>query len=219
LTVDKFTALTPELFRYSVENSSHRDELSREVEEAAASLGDSRAQMQIAGNQAAFISVLVAAIGARRALEVGTFLGYGALAIARALPEDGQLVCCELEQDYAARARDHLERAGVADRVEIRVGPASETLAAIEEDDSFDFAFIDADKSSYPDYFEQCLRLLRHGGLIMLDNVYMGGRITDEDPDEATQVVDRLNRDLASDPRVEVAVLSVADGVTLVRKL
>jgi len=218
LTVDRFTALTPELFRYSVENSSHRDELSQAVEEAAAEMGG-LAEMQIAGNQAALISLLVAAIGARRALEVGTFLGYGALAIARALPEDGELICCELEEEYAARAREHLKQAGLADRVEIRVGPAAETLASIGDTENFDFAFIDADKSSYPEYFEQCLRLLRPGGLIMLDNVYMGGRITEEDPDEPTQVVDELNRRLARDDRVEVAILSLADGVTVARKL
>jgi len=217
LTVDKFTALTPELHRYAVEHSSFRQGVVPELEAAAEAMGD-RALMQIAGDQAALITILVRAIEARRALEVGTFLGYGALAIARGLPADGQLVCCELEPEYAERAREHLERAGLADRVEIRVGPAAQTLAAIEDDESFDFAFIDADKSSYPDYLEQCLRLLRPGGLIMLDNVFMAGRILDPSVDEPTGIVTELNDRLAADERVEVAMLGIADGVTLARK-
>ena len=217
MTVDKFTALTPELHRYAVEHSSFRQGVVPELEAAAEAMGD-RALMQIAGDQAALITILVRAIEARRALEVGTFLGYGALAIARGLPADGQLVCCELEPEYAERAREHLERAGLADRVEIRVGPAAQTLAAIEDDESFDFAFIDADKSSYPDYLEQCLRLLRSGGLIMLDNMFMGGRILDPSVDEPTGIVTELNDRLAADERVEVAMLGIADGVTLARK-
>ena len=218
MTVDKFTALTPELHRYAVEHSSFRQGVVPELEAAAEAMGD-RALMQIAGDQAALITILVRAIDARRALEVGTFLGYGALAIARGLPADGELVCCELESEYAERARGHLERAGLADRAEIRVGPAVETLAAIEDGESFDFAFIDADKSSYPDYLEQCLRLLRSGGLIMLDNMFMGGRILDPSVDEPTGIVAELNDRLAADGRVEVAMLGIADGVTLARKL
>ena len=218
MTVDKFTALTPELHRYAVEHSSFRQGVVPELEAAAEAMGD-RALMQIAGDQAALITILVRAIEARRALEVGTFLGYGALAIARGLPADGQLVCCELEPEYAERAREHLERAGLADRVEIRVGPAAETLAAIADGEEFDFAFIDADKSSYPDYLEQCLRLLRPGGLIMLDNVFMAGRILDPSVDEPTGIVAELNDRLAADGRVEVAMLGIADGVTLARKL
>ena len=218
MTVDKFTALTPELHRYAVEHSSFRQGIALDLERAGEEMGD-RALMQIAGDQAALITILVRAIGARRALEVGTFLGYGAVAIARGLAQDGELICCELEQEYADRAGEHLRAAGLAERVEIRLGPASETLSAIEEPESFDFAFIDADKSSYPDYYEQCLRLLRRGGLIMLDNVFMAGRILDPSVDESTAVVAGLNDRLAADDRVEVAMLGVADGVTLARKL
>jgi caffeoyl-CoA O-methyltransferase len=216
LTVDKFTALTPELHRYAVEHSSFREPVSLEVERAAEEMGD-RALMQIAGDQAAFTTILVRAIGARRCLEVGTFLGYGAISIARGLPEDGELVCCELEQGYAERARGHVERAGLSDRVEIRVGPALETLEAIADDGSFDLAFIDADKKSYPAYYEQCLRLVRPNGLILLDNVFMGNRIL-EVPDDSTKVVAELNDRIAADARVEVAMLGIADGVSVVRK-
>ncbi len=218
MTVDKFTALTPELHRYAVEHSSWRDGPVPEVERAGEEMGD-LALMQIAGDQAALITILVEATGARRALEVGTFLGYGALAIARGLPTDGQLICCELDQGYAERAREHLRGAGLADRVEIRVGPAAETLAGLDDEGSYDFAFVDADKASYPTYFEQCLRLLRPGGLIMLDNTFMAARILERPhPDEQTRIIDELNDRLAADERVDVAMLGIADGVTLARK-
>jgi predicted O-methyltransferase YrrM len=216
LTVDKFTALTPELHRYAVEHTSFRDPVYLEVEQAAEEMGD-RALMQIAGDQAAFTTILVKAIGARRCLEVGTFLGYGAISIARGLPDDGELICCELSEEYAERARAHLERAGLSDRVEVRVGPAIETLGAIPDDGSFDLAFIDADKKSYPAYYEECLRLVRQNGLILLDNVFMGNRII-ELPDGATKVVAELNDRIAADDRVEVAMLGIADGLSLVRK-
>jgi caffeoyl-CoA O-methyltransferase len=218
LAVDKFTALTPELHRYAVEHSSFRDPVSLEVEAAAEEMG-SRALMQIAGDQAAFTTILVRAIGARRCLELGTFLGYGAIAIARGLPADGQLICCELDEGYAKRAREHLERAGVVDRVEIRVGPALETLQAISDEGSFDLAFIDADKEGYPAYYEECLRLLRPGGLILIDNVFMAERILERPaPDRQTEVVAELNERIAADRRIEVAMLAIADGVSLVRK-
>jgi len=218
VTVDKFTALTPELHRYAVEHSSFRDGTVPTLEAAGEAEGE-RAEMQIAGDQAALITILVRALGARRALEVGTFLGYGALAIARGLPKDGELICCELDPHYAERARDHLGDAGLADRVEFRIGPASESLAAIDRDGEFDFAFIDADKASYPEYFEHCLRLLRPGGLVMLDNVFMDGRILERPvPDEQTEIVAGLNDRLADDERVEVAMLGIADGVTVARK-
>jgi caffeoyl-CoA O-methyltransferase len=216
LTVDKFTALTSELHRYAVEHSSFRAPVYLEVEQAAEEMGD-RALMQIAGDQAAFTTILVKAIGARHCLEVGTFLGYGAISIARGLPDDGELICCELSEEYAERARAHLERAGLSDRVEVRAGPAIETLGAIPDDGSFDLAFIDADKKSYPAYYEECLRLVRQNGLILLDNVFMGNRIL-ELPDEATKVVAELNDRIAADDRVEVAMLGIADGVSLVRK-
>ncbi|MGH2924048.1 MAG: O-methyltransferase [Solirubrobacterales bacterium] len=218
MAFDKFTALTPELHRYAVEHSSFRGGAVGEIERAGEEMG-ALASMQIAGDQAALITILVRAIEARRAVEVGTFLGYGALAIARGLPADGELICCELDRDYAERARAHLEAAGVADRVEFRLGPAAETLAAIDGDAGFDFAFVDADKGAYPEYFEQCLRLLRPNGLIMLDNTFMAGRILESPyPDEQTKVVAALNDRLAADDRVEVAMLAIADGVTLARK-
>ena len=217
MTVERFISLNPELHDYLVEHSSFRDDIAAEVEQAARDMGELE-EMQIGGDQAALITLLVRAIEARRALEIGTFLGYGAISIARGLPDDGKLTCCELNEDYAERAHQHLGRAGLADRVEIRVGPALETLADLD-DGAFDFAFIDADKTGYPDYYEQCLRLLRPNGLIMLDNTLREGTVVDPpEGDAGTTTVAGLNDRIAMDDRVEVAMLGIADGVTLVRK-
>jgi caffeoyl-CoA O-methyltransferase len=216
LAHDKFISITPELHRYAVEHSSFRDAVVAEVEQAGEDMG-SLASMQIAGDQAAFMTILVSAIGARDALEVGTFLGYGALAIARGLPEDGRLVCCELDEGYAERARGHLREAGLGERVEIRVGPALETLRAMDPAEQFDFAFIDANKTEYIDYFEETLPRLRRNGVILLDNTLRDGTVLDPG-DEAARVTAELNDRLPRDDRVDVALLGVADGITMVRK-
>lgn len=215
---DKFTALTSELHGYIVEHGARRDEALQAVEAETEAMG-SVAVMQTGPDQAALITLLVRAIRARQALEVGTFTGYGAIAIARGLPEDGRLICCELDQGYAEISRRNLERAGVTERVEIRVGPALETLRALPAGEEFDFAYIDADKPGYPGYFEECLARLRPGGLIVLDNVLLGGRVLDPpDDDEAAQAIAKLNDSLAVDERVDIAMLGIGDGVTLARK-
>jgi caffeoyl-CoA O-methyltransferase len=217
LAHDKFISLTPELHRYAVEHSSFRDGVIPEVEQAGEDMGD-LAGMQIAGDQAAFMTILVAAIGARHALEVGTFLGYGAIAIARGLPPDGRLICCELDEDYAKRAREHLSKAGLEDKVEFRVGPALESLRAMDRSEQFDFAFIDADKTEYPAYFEETLARTRPNGLIALDNTLRGGSVLEPGDSEAARVTAELNDRLAEDERVDAAMLGFADGITLVRK-
>ena len=217
MTVERFITLNAELHDYLVEHSSFRDGSVAEVEQAARDMGELE-EMQIGGDQAALITLLVRATDARRAVEVGTFLGYGAISIARGLPEDGKLTCCELNEDYAERAREHLSHTGLADRVEIRVGPAIQTLKELD-DGSVDFVFIDADKISYPSYYEECLRLLRPNGLIMLDNTLREGTVVDPpEGDEGTATMAELNDQIAADERVEVAMLGIADGVTLVRK-
>jgi caffeoyl-CoA O-methyltransferase len=214
VTVDKFTQLTPGLHRYAVEHSTFRDGVTPGIEAAGEAMGD-LALMQIAGDQAAFMTILVRATRTGRALEVGTFLGYGAVAIARGLPDDGELVICELEQEYADRAAEHLQQAGLAGRVDIRVAPAIETLRELPDSEPFDLAFVDADKTSYPDYYEECLRLLRPDGLLLLDNVFMGGRVLEDEPDEPVAVVAELNDRIAADDRVEATMLAVADGITV----
>ena len=217
MAFDKFISITPELHRYAVEHSSFRDGVIPDVERAGEEMGD-LAAMQIAGDQAAFMTILVRAIGAHDALEVGTFLGYGALAIARGLPEDGRLICCELDEGYAERAREHLRKAGLEETVEVRVGPALESLRAMERTEQFDFAFIDADKTEYIDYFEETLPRMRPNGVILLDNTLRGGSVLDPGDSESARVTAELNDRLATDDRVDVALLGFADGITMVRK-
>jgi predicted O-methyltransferase YrrM len=217
LAYDKFISITPELHRYAVEHSSFRDGVVPEVEQAGEDMGD-LAAMQIAGDQAAFMTIVVEAIGAKTALEVGTFLGYGAIAIARGLPGDGRLVCCELDEEYAGRARDHLDKAGLADKVEFRIGPALESLRSMDDSEQFDFAFIDADKTEYLDYYEETLKRLRPNGLIMIDNTLRGGTVLEPGDSDSARITAELNDLLAQDDRVDAALLGVADGITVVRK-
>ena len=217
MTVERFISLNSELHQYLVEHSSFRDGIAAQVEQAARDMGELE-EMQIAGDQAAFMTIVVAAIGAHQALEVGTFLGYGAISIARGLPEGGRLICCELKEEYAERAREHLTKAGLADRVEFRVGPALESLRAMERAEQFDFSFLDADKTEYIDYFEEALVRTRPNGLIMLDNTLREGTVLDPGDSRPAQVTAELNDRLVEDDRVNVAMLGLADGITLVRK-
>ncbi len=216
---DKFTTLTPELHAYAVEHGAREDEVLRRLaEETERELADV-AIMQIAPDQGAFITLLLRLMGARRALELGTFTGYSAICIARGLGEGGLLVTCDVSEEWAAIARRYWTEAGVADRIGLRLGPALETLRDLPSEEPFDFAFIDADKSEYPSYYEECLRLLRPGGLAMLDNVFRGGGVLEADDDDPRNVATReLNERIAADERVDVAMLPVADGVTLALK-
>jgi len=214
----KYTALDDELHRYLVEHGARQDDVLRRLADETAALGDV-AVMQIAPDQGALITLLVRAIGARRALELGTFTGYSAICIARGLPDDGRLLACELSEEWAKVARRYFAEAGVADRVELRLGPALDTLRALGDDESFDFAFIDADKQTYLEYYEAVLNLLRPGGLMLIDNVLRGGAVLDSDDDSAANgVVKELNDRVAADDRVDVAMIGVADGITLALK-
>ncbi len=211
--------MSGELHHYLVEHSSTRDDALLAVERETEELGGI-AVMQMSPEQGALFTVLVGAMGARLAVEVGTFTGYGAICIARGLAPGGRLICCELDPERAAVAAANLERAGVGDRAEVRSGPALETLRALPPDPEIDFAFVDADKPAYSDYFEELLPRMRVGGLIALDNVLQSGRVLDPSADEEGTVAMRaLNDRLARDPRVEVAMVAVADGITFARKL
>jgi caffeoyl-CoA O-methyltransferase len=210
--------LTPELHAYLVEHSTPLDDVQRALVEETSQLGDI-ARMQVAPEQGAFLSLLAAVTGARRAIEVGTFTGYSALCLARGLPEDGRLVCCDVSEEWTAVARRHWEAAGVARRIELRLGPALDTLRSLPTDPDVDLAFIDADKGSYVDYYEELLVRLRPGGLVVVDNVLWSGRVLDPDADDADTVALRAFNDrVAADARVEVVMLPVADGLTLARK-
>jgi caffeoyl-CoA O-methyltransferase len=175
------------------------------------------AVMATTPDEAALLTMLARLVGARRALELGTFTGYGAISIARGLADGGRLTCLELDEEYAATARRNLEDAGVADRVEIIVGPALESLRAMPGEPTFDYVFLDADKPAYPDYYEELVPRLVRGGLLLIDNVLLGGRVTDPQ-DERERIMDALNDRVTSDQRVDSVMVLVADGLTFVRR-
>lgn len=174
--------------------------------------------MQIAPEQGAFMALLVRLTGARRILEIGTFTGYSSTAMALALPPDGRIVCCDVSEEWTALARQAWAEAGVADRVELRLAPATETLVTLE-DDAFDLAFIDADKPGYDAYYEGCLRVVRPGGLILIDNVLWSGEVADPEKDnETVRIMRELNAKIATDERVDRVLLPLADGISMVRR-
>jgi caffeoyl-CoA O-methyltransferase len=176
--------------------------------------------MQIAPEQGTFLSLLASAIGARSAIEIGTFTGYSAISIARGLPSDGLLLCCDTSEVWTAIARRYFAKAGVADKIELRIRPAIETLRELPADARFDFAFIDADKVSYRDYYEALLPRLRPNGLIIFDNVlWMGEVINPENESPDTEALRALNDFIAKDDRVQAVMIAVSDGLTIARKL
>jgi predicted O-methyltransferase YrrM len=220
---EKFTQMTAELYRYAVDHSDGQDELMRRLEQETEREAGDMAVMLTAPEQAKMMTLLVRAIGARRALELGTFTGYGSIAIARGLPADGTLITCDVSEQWTEIARRYFDEAGLADRIDLRLGPALETLAGLPDSEPFDFTFIDADKGNYPAYYEECLRLLRPGGLVAIDNVFYGGRVVsnqgDSERGKFAAEVGELNDRVAADQRVLSTMLGVADGVTLALKL
>lgn len=191
-------------------------ELRRETEAKTGSL----ARMQVAAEQGTLLGLLVAAIGARRVLEVGTFTGYSALCMARALAPEGRLLACDVSEEFTSIARRYWKQAGLSDRIELRLGPALVTLRSLPTEEAFDFAFVDADKENQGAYYEEILRRLRPGGLLALDNVFWGGRVAlPEYDDPSTLAIRALNDRIANDARVQSVMLAVSDGLTLVRKL
>jgi len=175
------------------------------------------AAMQVSPDQGALLTFLVRLIGARNALEVGTFTGYSAICIARGLAQGGRLTCLEVSEEYAAIAQRNIDDAGVGDRVEIKIGPANDSLIEMPAEPTYDVAFIDADKPGYPAYYELVLERVRQGGLILLDNMLQRGRVITRESENA-KVVDDLNRSIHADTRVDMAMTISADGLTLVRK-
>ncbi len=179
--------------------------------------------MQVSPEQAAFMSLLCRLMGARNTLEVGTFTGYSALAVAEVLPDEGRIVACDLSKEWTDIGRKHWEQAGVEHKIDLRLAPASETLSQLiaeGQQSTYDFAFIDADKANYDDYYEKCLVLLRNGGLVAVDNVLWGGRTADASvTDRDTVAIRELNKKIADDERVFSTMLPVGDGLTLAQKL
>ncbi len=214
----KYTALTPELYCYLVEHGSPQDSVLQELAEETVALG-AISLMQVAPEQGALMTMLVRAIGARSAVEVGTFTGYSAICIARGLASGGRLLCCDVSEEWTTIARRYFDRAGVADRIDLRIAPALDTLRALPDAAAVDFAFIDADKTSYRSYYEEILKRLRPNGLIVFDNVLWMGQVIDpNDSSDDTRMMRELNDFLAQDARVQAVMLSVSDGITVVRK-
>jgi len=208
-------SITPDLIAYAVRHGARQDEVLARIERET--LAMPRSSMLMSPDQGALITLLARIAGSRRALEVGTFTGYGAISIARGLAPGGSLECLEVSDEYAEIARRNLEDAGVADRVSIRVGPAADALRAMPEEPTFDFVFLDADKTGNPDYYELVLPRTVPGGLILVDNVFSGGRVLDPQ-DDTSRVMHALNVAIAADERVDAVLLPVADGLTIACK-
>jgi caffeoyl-CoA O-methyltransferase len=216
--LDKFTKLSPELYGYLLEHRSERDPVLAGLIEETGKLGG-WSMMQIAPEQGAFLTLLARIMNARNAVEVGTFTGYSAISIARGLAPGGQLLCCDVSEEWTKIARDFWSRAGVADRIRLEIAPATETLAALPAGETIDLAFIDADKVNYKVYYEEILKRMRPNGLIVFDNVLWGGSVVDEhNQKDDTVAIRALNDFVASDPRVECVMIPVADGLLLTRK-
>jgi predicted O-methyltransferase YrrM len=217
---NKSIGLSDELHEYLLSVSLRESAVMEQLRDETA--GHPKANMQIAPEQAQFFQFLVQLIGARRTLEIGVFTGYSALAVAEVLSPSGEVVACDISEEYTEVARRYWEKAGVANRIDLRIAPAAETLEALLDDGqagTFDFSFIDADKETYDTYYERSLELLRPGGVIALDNVFRDGRVTSPAPDdESVQAIRDLNEKLHDDERVDLTMLPIADGVTLAMK-
>lgn len=210
--------LTPQIQSYVVDHSTPIDDVQRALIAETEALGFVSI-MQISPEQGVFLEQLARALGARRILEVGTFTGYSALCFARALPADGRLLCCDVSEEWTSIGRRHWEKAGLADRIELRLAPAAETLAALPADPVWDLAFIDADKGGYRTYYEEILKRLRPNGVILVDNVLWMGTVADPSMDgDDVAAIREFNDFVASDPRVEVAMLTIGDGLSMIRK-
>jgi caffeoyl-CoA O-methyltransferase len=212
--------LPDDLYSYLLRVSLREHDVLRRLREETAAL--ERANMQIGPEQGQLLALLVELVGARNALEVGTFTGYSALAVALALPEDGRLVACDISEEWTTIARRYWEEAHVAHKIDLRLAPATQTLDALlvgGQAGAFDFAFIDADKEGYDGYYERALELVRPGGLIALDNTLWEGKVVDpEITDPDTEAIRAINSSLAWDERVTLSLLPIGDGLTLARK-
>ena len=216
----KYLRLNNRLYHYLCRHRSDAaDPLLQELRAETAALGEEISKCQISDDQGTFLSVLVAAAGVKSAIEVGTFTGYSSLCIARALAPAGRLLCVDANREWTDMARKYWTRAAVQDRIELRLGPAIPTLQQLDHGLSFDFAFIDAAKTEYDAYYELLLPRVRQNGLILFDNMLSAGRVGARvPPDDTVRAIDALNHKLATDPRVEAVLLSMADGIQFCRK-
>ncbi len=208
--------VAPEINDYLLAHSESADAVLRDLAEETHRELAGQAVMQISHDEGELLTMLVRLVGARQAVEVGTFTGYSSICIARGLPDEGHLLCCDVSEEFTSVARRYWERAGLTERIELRIAPALETLRALPSGRDLDFAFIDADKTGYPAYFEEIVTRVRPGGLIVLDNMLRDGRVLAPQNDD-DRAIDALNDALLADDRVDVVLLPVRDGVSLAR--
>jgi caffeoyl-CoA O-methyltransferase len=217
---NRSTFIQPEIDAYAAAHSTGPDSHQLELQRVTQDQTGDAARMQIGDDQAVLMEMLVRAMGATRAVEIGTFTGYSALAVARGLGPEGHLLCCDVSEGWTAIAREAWEEAGIADRIELRIGPGLDTLRALPLDEQFDFAFIDADKTGYGRYYEEVLTRLRPGGLLLIDNTLQGGQVlNDVSNDESVSAIRSLNDVIRTDSRARVVLLPIGDGVSIVQKL
>lgn len=212
----KFISLDQRLHDYVVAHGNNGDSLLNELATETATRLGRISGMQISAEQGTFMGLLAKAIGARYAVEVGTFTGYSAICVARALPPDGRMLCCDVSAEWTAIARRYWERAGLAEKITLKLAPAIDTLRSLPTDDPIDFAFIDADKTNYRLYYEEVLKRTRPSGLILIDNVLWNGAVIDSKIQGGdTQAIRELNDFLATDSRIDMVMLSISDGLTI----
>lgn len=212
--------VTDQLHRYLLAHSTPLDDVQRALIAETARATAGAAGMQISPDEGHFLTMITRLVGARNAIEVGTFTGYSSLCIARGLADGGRLLCCDVSEEWTAIGRKHWELAGVADRIELRIAPALETIRALPEQPRLDLAFIDADKESYVDYWEALVPRVRPGGVLLVDNTLWSGRVVEpaDEQDELTRAITRFNSHAAADDRVDVVLLTISDGLTMALK-
>jgi caffeoyl-CoA O-methyltransferase len=214
----KSVSVTQAVHDYAVAHGTPPDAVQESLISATAALGGV-SRMQIAAEQGAFMTMLTKLVDARFAVEVGTFTGYSSICIARGLADGGRLLCCDVSEEWTAVARDHWAQASVEDRIELVIGPAADTLRALPADPPIDLAFIDADKTGYRTYYDEIVQRLRPGGLVLVDNVLWSGKVVDDsDQSDDTVALRAVNDHIATDDRVDVVMLPIADGLTIARR-
>lgn len=213
--------LSQALHDYALAHSTQPDQILRDlVAETLSRYGEDTAEMQIGPDQGAFMTMLARSVGARSAVEVGTFTGYSAICVARGLADGGHLLCCDVSEEWTSVARQYWERAGLSERIELRLGPAAQTLRGLPAGTSFDLAFIDADKTGYVEYWDLIVPMIRPGGVILVDNTLYHGQVIDlKIQTDNVQGIRRFNGHAKADSRVELVLLPVGDGLTMARKL
>jgi len=215
----KTIGLGADLHEYLLAHSTPISTVQRDLIAATSALG-SIAGMQIAPEQGAFMTMLTRLLGVRTAVEVGTFTGYSALCIAQGLATGGRLLCCDVSEEWTSIAREHWQRAGIADRIDLRIAPALDTLRTLPETEHIELAFIDADKPNYPHYYDEIIPRLSRNGVLLVDNVMWSGRVIAADAnDESTVAIRAFNDKVVNDPRVECVMLPISDGLTMIRRV